>query len=292
MKDNFEKLDDNSEKIIVLEDNINAQNFFDFIEVQSSYKKDRIKTDLVLEFIDDIKNKNIDLVRRKALLSLISQIKKVEIYRLLEDYSKVASEEIKDWALLAYAESNAQIRKFLTNEEAIIIVSGLGGKNNKVRFFTLFFEENKKNFESGQIDLIKTELKYLLEKYNFELEKFKYKEFWISFTSLFSLDNDEIEDFAKEFIEIIRGYGIKLSKNFLLNNVEELDDETILKIFEQSYNNGAIKMPLKPNLKPSFKTDDVKEIKKEVQNFLIEEKENSSENAQSTESNENDNTEF
>lgn len=292
MKENFEKLDDNSEKIIVLEDNINAQNFFDFIEVQSSYKKDRIKTDLVLEFIDDIKNKNIDLVRRKALLSLISQIKKVEIYRLLEDYSKVASEEIKDWALLAYAESNAQIRKFLTNEEAIIIVSGLGGKNNKVRFFTLFFEENKKNFESGQIDLIKTELKYLLEKYNFELEKFKYKEFWISFTSLFSLDNDEIEDFAKEFIEIIRGYGIKLSKNFLLNNVEELDDETILKIFEQSYNNGAIKMPLKPNLKPSFKTDDVKEIKKEVQNFLIEEKENSSKNAQNTESNENDNTEF
>lgn len=286
MRSKLEKLNDDTGKIIVIEDKINPQNFFDFIEVQSSFKNDKINTDLLIEHIDEIKNNNIDLVRRKAILSLISQIKKVEIYRLLEDFVKQATEDIKDWALLAYAESNARLRQYFSDEEATVVVSGLGGKNNKIRFFTIFFNEDKKNFEPGQIDLIKTELKYLLEKYNFELEEFNYKNFWISFTALFSLYDDEIEDFAKEFIEIIRDYGIKLSKNFILNNIEKLDEETILGIFNRSYNDGIINMPLKPNLKSLHKTDDVQEIIQEVKKFLIEK------NDDNKQSKDDDNIEF
>jgi len=273
MSEDWNKTDKKSDNIIVLEDRINAQSFFDFLEVQSSFKNHKINEKLFLKNIKEIENKGTPIIRKKAFLSLLSQIKKVEIYRFLENFAKKADPDIKDWALLAYAESNAQLRKFLTNEDAIVIVSGLGGKNNKVRFFTLFYDENKKNLDQGQINLIKTELKYLLEKYNFELEEFKHKDFWFSFTSLFSLDNEEIEHFAREFIEIIRGYGINLSKNFLLNNIEEIEEEVISEIFKHSYKNGIIKMPLKPNLKQSSKTDDINEIKEEIEHFILKKEE-------------------
>ncbi len=80
---------------------------------------------------------------KKEILARMASIENVECYRAIEAYLEQALEPLLSWAILALNESRMLLESKILDENQVFISTGLGGKDEKLRYFVVLMSRKK-----------------------------------------------------------------------------------------------------------------------------------------------------
>ncbi|MDR1779493.1 MAG: hypothetical protein LBR50_02020 [Tannerella sp.] len=168
---------------------------------------------------------------KKNVLVRLALSKGVKAFRIIEQYAREPEPELADWAHLALTESRIAIESELLDEKHIYISTGLGGRNNKLRFFGLMSSEKGAPFLPYQKDIIEKEFAFAFPQYDCEIERVTVRTRHVELVFLAPI-NAEIRTMVERVMIECNQYGDFLAKMFTLTNVKELDDSEIAEILK------------------------------------------------------------
>ena len=219
----FGKLPDN---LNILEEQIDIDLQMEYFKASQEIKKS--SEEKILSSNQDLFDKNISLKIKKAILVKLAGIDDIEAYRTIEKYYKKPDRTLKDWSILALRESKMIIESSLLNENQIIISTGLGGKDGKLRYFVVVFSKNNTQLNDLQKKIISSEFEFILSKNNSEVEKIENCNNYSTILCVLPLELAIKEIFISAINEC-NEYGDFLDNKFIVTNVKLLDSDEIEK---------------------------------------------------------------
>ncbi|MDH6533437.1 hypothetical protein D0T51_00385 [Parabacteroides sp. 52] len=163
---------------------------------------------------------------KKHLITTLAISKSVKAYRLLKEYVEHPDPAIADWAYMAVMEARISLESEFSDEKQIYISTGLGGKDEKLRFYILILSNDKKVFLEYQKQVIEREFNYLLPQDNCEIERLTIEDNYIELILLIPVRAD-IKGILGNVITECNQYGDFLSNQYTITNVKELSKEEI-----------------------------------------------------------------
>lgn len=185
-----------------------------------------------LKQIDKLYKNEYSHKRKKEILSLLSNINKVEAYRAIELFIKNGDEKLRKWATIALQQSRIMLESSFLNEKSLYISTGLGGKGDKLRYFCVFFTYNQQELQNHQQNIVRKEIEFAFHQANVELESIEFTKGVIIFTSLIPLDSD-IKELFDNIIAETNNYGNILKTNLIITNVKSFNIKEINKLLNK-----------------------------------------------------------
>lgn len=169
---------------------------------------------------------------KKIILARLATIERVEAYRAIESYNKDADENLKDWARLALQEAKMHLESHLLDENQVFISTGLGGRNNKLRYYVVLIARNRESLTEFQLGIIKKEFGYVMKKYDVEIEEFNSSGYLATFMLLLPI-NHSVKKVFSEGINECNQFGDFLRENCIVTNVKKLTFKEVRDFIEQ-----------------------------------------------------------
>ncbi len=213
----------------ILEEQIDIELQVDFYQLVNQLKKEnRAFEDVVLES-NNLYSSNTSIENKKRLIAELSNIEKVEAYRLLEKFIDKGDANLRKWAMLALQHCRVGLETHLLDGQQVFISTGLGGKKDKLRYFIVGKLNSTDEFNDTQKKVIQSEFNFSFNTFNSIIEKISFFNDHFTVIGLIPIDVS-INDVIRGAIEESNNYGGFLHKEFLVTNVK------ILTIKEISHN--------------------------------------------------------
>jgi hypothetical protein len=220
----FEKIQEilgkNPGKLKVLEQQIDMDLQVEYYEC-SRRLKNEVDEAWAMDQIKYLSEPEYSLEVRKNILARLASIERVECYRTIESYVETADESIKDWAFLALNESRMHLETQLLEENQIFISTGLGGREQKLRYFVVVMTRDKSGMTVSQKKVIQNEFEFILRRFDAELEEVSYSGYLASMLLLLPM-NYSLKSIFQDAISECNQFGDFLSEDFIVTNVKKL----------------------------------------------------------------------
>ncbi|MDL2221592.1 hypothetical protein LJC35_03455 [Parabacteroides sp. OttesenSCG-928-N08] len=164
--------------------------------------------------------------QKMRLLIRLAISRSIKAYRLLQEYTQSPDPAVANWSYMALMELRISLESEMSDEKQIFISTGLGGKEEKLRFYLLLLSMNNKPLEPYQRKTIEREFAYYLPKADGEIERIFIGEQYVEIVFLIPVKTD-IKAVIDEIITECNQYGGFLSANFTITNVRELSQKDI-----------------------------------------------------------------
>lgn len=197
--------------------------------------KENINYEVVLKNASWLFDENISVADKKWLLAQLASISKPEAYRIIEKFLNQATDELADWAKIALIESRTLLESYLLDENQIIVSSGLGGDEHRLRYFVVFKKNDETALTESQIKLIEIETQVMLEKNDGMIEEFNQKNNYVAMLILLPL-NADLKKILTNIIDACNQYGSFLDSKFLITNVKKLNHKEITHFLKNKKN--------------------------------------------------------
>lgn len=158
---------------------------------------------------------------KKEILARLASIEKVMCYRAIESLLKDAEEPLRSWALLALNESRMLLESKILDENQVFISTGLGGKDEKLRYFVVLMTRTRVDLTQSQQMVIKNEFEYILKKFDAVVEESNFSGYLATILLLLPM-NHSLKSVFKEAINECNRYGNFLNDDFIVTNVRVL----------------------------------------------------------------------
>lgn len=229
-----ELLGETGKNFNILEEQIDINVQMDYFELSKKMKLQ--KDENAFSNKDLLYNEDIGLHEKKELLTKIALIEDVEIYRFLEDYQKKAPEEMHDWAILALQENRMLLQSNLLDENQVFISTGLGGKQNMLRYFVVIMGKEIEEFTDTQKKVVTNEIHYGIKQSMGEVETLEFEKNFVKVLCLIPIKSS-LKDAFKSIIKECNEIGDFLASDFIVTNVKKLSLNEIKQFIEQSDKN-------------------------------------------------------
>ncbi len=170
---------------------------------------------------------------RRYYLSALAGIVDVAAYRAIETYhSSPLEPELANWSAMALTESKILLDADLSGEKQFFVSTGLGGKQGKLRYFSVIASADRSDFNDFQKETLLRELQFAFKTHNIVVETIEPKTNYIKMFLLCGLNQDGhicIENTIKECNEM----GHFVDDQFLLTNVKEIEDSEIEELLKK-----------------------------------------------------------
>ncbi|MCL1944161.1 MAG: hypothetical protein FWF54_11530 [Candidatus Azobacteroides sp.] len=220
-----ESLENMKGNIHIIESQIDVDIQMKFYSYSNNLKEESNHADLEREE-ELLFSPETSLEEKKHSLAMISNIPDVKAFRLIEKYTAESDPELKDWGALSLLKSRITLETDLSDEKQMVISTGLGGKDNKLRFFILILSEGKEAFSDFQKKTIQKEFSYFLEKSDCETEEFVIRDNYFTLLILVPIMADLQEIFDAPLNECNQ-YGNFLNRDYIITNVRKIPTEEI-----------------------------------------------------------------
>ena len=169
---------------------------------------------------------------KKEILARLASIAKVECYRAIEAFLDSADEPLKTWAVLSLNESRMVLESKIMDENQVFISTGLGGKDEKLRYFMVLMTRSRVDLSDTQQMVIKNEFEYILKKFDAELEELHFSGSLATILMLLPMKYS-LKAVFKEAIDECNRYGDFLNDDFIVTNVRVLSFKEIEDFLER-----------------------------------------------------------
>ncbi len=210
----------------IFEQGVDEQTLLDFRNFRENVDIRELQIENLEQDIANLYNENISGYQLKLILVRLSGIADIKVYRTLEKFVKSAEGEIKKWAVIAMQYSRSLIEALLSDGDKILIISGLGGKGTKLRYFTLINSLDLKPFTKWQKETLEKELCYNAELNSIDIEEIKFEENYLTILLLAPIDKN-ILNFFQTVISNVNELGNFLSEIAIVTNTQKLTKEVI-----------------------------------------------------------------
>lgn len=209
------------ENFSILEEQIDVELQMEYFNYSRDLKT-RFSVELILQHQADLFDPTVPLDEKKNLLVLLASQEKVEAFRTIEKYAQNPDPELREWGILALQESRMVIQSSLMDEQQVYISTGLGGKEQKLRYFVVFIcNENIDKYSAVQRKLIKTELEYALTHNNGILEEISFEKDLAIAILLLPVKSD-IQGVFSGVINECNQYGDFVRPDIIITNVKRM----------------------------------------------------------------------
>lgn len=185
--------------------------------------------DLLIDYLSSI-DQTID--ESKAALQKLAMIDSVKAFRAIEAYLENPLPELRDWATLSLQQSRMIIQSSLLDEQQVFISTGLGGKNDKLRYMLIFPYKTPGEVGSIQQTVLEKELNFFLDKINGELEEIIFDEKFASTIALMPLKAD-VSTMINDLLIECNQFGNFLSEDAIITNIKKFSSEEIENILKK-----------------------------------------------------------
>jgi hypothetical protein len=214
------------ENFSILEEQIDVELQMEYFNYSRELKAG-FPVELILQHQADLFDQTIPLDEKKNLLVLLASQEKVEVFRTIEKYAQHPDPELREWSILALQESRMVIQSSLMDEQQVYISTGLGGKDQKLRYFVVFISNgNIEKYSTVQRKLIKTELEYALNQNNGFLEEISFKKDLAIALLLLPVKSD-IQSVFSSVINECNQYGDFVRPDIIITNVKRMSIDEI-----------------------------------------------------------------
>lgn len=224
MKDNMHMLDE----IVPVEEQMKYFHYSKYIQKRN--EKDEFDKNYM---IAKLFAPEADIEDKRYYLTVLAGIVDVAAYRAIETYhSSPLEPELMYWSALALAESKILLDAELSGEKQFFVSTGLGGKDKKLRYFSVIASADRSDFTGFQRDTLIRELEFQFEQSGIELEKLEIKGNYLKLFILCGLNYDARECVQKVINEA-NEFGEYIDNHFLLTNIKQLSDVEIVELLNK-----------------------------------------------------------
>ena len=214
------------ENFSILEEQIDVELQMEYFNYSREIKT-KYSVELILQHQIDLFNPAVPIDEKKNLLVLLASQEKVEAFRTIEKYAQHPDPELREWSILALQESRMVIQSSLMDEQQVYISTGLGGKEQKLRYFVVFIcNENIQKYSAVQRKLIRTELEFALKNNDGILEEISYEKDLAIALLLLPVKSD-IQGFFSGVINECNQYGDFIRPDIIITNVKRMSVDEI-----------------------------------------------------------------
>lgn len=146
-------------------------------------------------------SENTPIETKKRILVLLAHRGTVESFRILEEYVRISEGNLRDWALLSLKECRMFLESVLLKEESGIISTGLGGRDNKLRYYFIVRSKEGLTLTENHRNTLKNGFNTISRKYNSQIEEIKFESDYAMIEILIPMDvavGDVIEEGISE----------------------------------------------------------------------------------------------
>jgi hypothetical protein len=215
----------------ILEQQIDMDLQMEYYECSRRVKEDR-DADWAMAHIQYLNEPGYSLDVKKEILARLATTGKVESYRALESCLNKGEPSLRNWTLLAFNECRMQLESKIMDENQVYISTGLGGRDEKLRYFVVLLTRSKLELTPSQHMVIKNEFEYILKKFNAELEEVNFSGYLATILLLMPM-NHSLKAVFQEAIRECNLYGDFLNEDFIVTNVKTLSFQEIEEFLER-----------------------------------------------------------
>lgn len=225
------KVDD---QLSILEDQIDVDLQMEYFEY-SKQKPSKRSAEEIIRSKDYIFSSIVTVDDKKRLFVELASLESIEAYRTIEKYlEKPETDFMRDWASLAFQESRMMLESRMLDQNKIFISTGLGGKDNKLRYFVVLLANSGIRLSPFHNEILEKEVRYALQFEEAEAEQICFYPTFVTFTALIPIEVS-IRDMFLDAIAECNQFGDFLRSNFIVTNVKKLSPKEI-EHFLQSLN--------------------------------------------------------
>lgn len=220
----------------VLEQQIDMDLQLEYYECSMRVREDRSE-DWAVQHMQSLTAPEYGDELKKEILARMASMDRVECFRAIEDYVQEAPESMIQWAIMALNESRMLLESKLMDESQVFISTGLGGKDEKLRYFVVLMTRCKVDLTESQKMVIQNEFEFILKKFDAVLEEADFSDYLATLTLLLPM-NYSLKSVFKQAIDECNRYGDFLNDDFIVTNVRILSFGEIKDFLERRGNPG------------------------------------------------------
>jgi len=173
--DNHEDSKNVLNSLILIDEAIDLSIQEEYIRFSETIDFDNLDYEEVLMESDKLFDKRTSIEFKKRILILLAHLGSPESCRVIEKFLKISERNLRDWALLSLKECRTFVESVLLQEEEGFISTGLGGKDNKLRYYFIVSSKDGKPFSETDRNTIRRGFETISHKYKSEIEEISFE---------------------------------------------------------------------------------------------------------------------
>lgn len=220
----------------ILEQKIDMDLQMEYYDCSLKIREER-SDDWALDHMQYLEEPGYSVDVKKEILARMASIENVECYRAIEAFLQHAEEPLHSWTILALNESRMLLESKIMDENQVFISTGLGGKDEKLRYFVVLMSRARVDLTASQKMVIKNEFEFILKKFDAVMEESNFSGYLATILLLLPM-NHSLKSVFKEAIDECNRYGDFLNDDFIVTNVRLLSFGEIEEFLERRNEQG------------------------------------------------------
>jgi hypothetical protein len=144
-----------------LEEGIDIQTQMEYVDYSHSFDHGELSDSETMKLGNMLHDTRISIDIRKKALVLLAHLGTITAFRQIENYSREPGNELKQWTTLALQECKMILECSLTDQSTGFISTGLGGYQDKFRYYFFVLPSSGEPFSATQKNIIQEEFKLI-----------------------------------------------------------------------------------------------------------------------------------
>ena len=216
-----------------LKEKISMNDTSEYIDFHNQVNREEYSDDQVLEKGKTIlENDSLSAHEIKKTLLLLAHSEDMKALHILDKYLSIVPSSLKSFATLAYQECLTSLSADMLEEDQVMVSTGLGSKNNMMRYYFVISHKNKLNFDDSQKKIIEEEFKKVCANKESEIESIEFNKNYALIEALCSI-NVAIGDVIDSGINQCNKVNNFLRFHYYTTNIEKPSKNTITEYLKE-----------------------------------------------------------
>jgi len=220
-----EILGDSPGNLKVLEEQIDMDLQLEYYECSRKMREEKDES-WAMEHIQYLEEPGYSTDVKKEILARLASMAHTECYRAIESFLGSAEEPLRTWGVLSLNESRMVLESKIMDENQVFISTGLGGKNEKLRYFVVLMSRSGIPLSDSQKMVIQNEFGLVLKKFHGVLEESDFSGSLATIMLLLPM-KFSLKTVFRQGIDESNKYGDFLNDDFIVTNVRKLSFKEI-----------------------------------------------------------------
>ena len=211
-------LDDIPERLILAERGIDSSVQQEYLEYTKALDFAQYSEEDISARSHSLFSPSISPEDKKETLAVLAHRGTLEAYRTIERFLKAEEQALESWGVLALQECRMFLESSLSDRNVGILMTGLGGVNNRLRYFLIIRSRSDAVLTGAQKETIEQGFSYICSKFDSILEEIQIHQYYTSMKVLIPMDV-AVAEIIEGGIAECNTFGYFLDKNYYVTNV-------------------------------------------------------------------------
>ena len=225
-------LDDIPERLIIAERGIDTSVQQKYLEYTKALDFSQYSEEDISARSHSLFSPSITPEDKKETLAVLAHRGTLEAYRTIERFLETKEPALETWGVLALQECRMFLESSLSDRNVGILMTGLGGVNNRLRYFLIIRSRSDAVLTGAQKETIEQGFSYICSKFDSILEEIQIHQYYTSMKVLIPMDV-AVAEIIEGGIDECNTFGDFLDENYYVTNVRIPTEVEILHCLQE-----------------------------------------------------------